>query len=83
MSWDTLFETTKDLPAWVLRLNRVPFLHIAYIVGVGYMYHTLLYYSHLSPSFNNKALNYCSGNRIENMKRRLVSWMLELEWNKA
>ncbi|XP_065074825.1 uncharacterized protein LOC135698676 [Ochlerotatus camptorhynchus] len=83
MSWDHLFKTAKDLPTWAFRLNRVPFLHIAYMIGVGYMYHSLLFHSHLSPPFNNKALNYCSGNRIENMKRRLVSWMLELEWKRA
>nr|XP_019535237.2 transmembrane protein 135-like [Aedes albopictus] len=83
MSYDHWIKTAKQLPEWATRLNKIPFLHLAYMVGVGYMYHALTFHAHLSPPFNNKALNYCSGNRIENMKRRIVALMIETEWNKV
>lgn len=83
MSYDHWIKTAKQLPEWVTRLNKIPFLHLAYMIGVGYMYHALTFHAHLSPPFNNKALNYCSGNRIENMKRRIVALMIETEWNKV
>ncbi|XP_062539372.1 transmembrane protein 135-like [Armigeres subalbatus] len=83
MSWDHWFKTTEPLPEWATRVKRIPFLQLAYMIGVGYMYHALFFHAHLSPPFNNKALNYCSGNRIENMKRRIVGWMLETEWSKV
>ncbi|KAL9692230.1 hypothetical protein quinque_015833 [Culex quinquefasciatus] len=83
MSWEHLFKTGKNLPEWVWKLQRVPYLRITHACAVGYMYHALVFHSHLSPPFNSKAVNYCSDNRVERLKRRLLSWMLEHEWRKA
>ncbi|XP_055615235.1 uncharacterized protein LOC129761536 [Toxorhynchites rutilus septentrionalis] len=83
MSWQHFFKTTHDLPWWVLKLDQIPYLRIVHMFAVGYMYHTLVFHAHLSPPFNSKAINFCSDNRVERLKRRLLSWMLEHEWNKA
>lgn len=83
MSWQHFFKTANDLPACVRKLDQIPYLRIVHMFAVGYMYHTLVFHSHLSPPFNSKAINYCSDNRVERLKRRLLSWMLEHEWKKA
>ncbi|XP_058814948.1 uncharacterized protein LOC131678698 [Topomyia yanbarensis] len=83
LSWEHLFKTAKNLPDWALKLDRIPYLRIVHMVAIGYMYHSLVFYSHLSPPFNSKAVNYCSDNRVERLKRRLLGWMLDHEWSKA
>ncbi|XP_058444008.1 uncharacterized protein LOC131425819 [Malaya genurostris] len=83
MSWEHLFKTVDNLPEWAWKLKRIPYLRIVHMIAVGYMYHTLVFHSHLSPPFNSKAINYCSDNRVERLKRRLVGWMLDHEWSKA
>ncbi|XP_052900972.1 transmembrane protein 135-like [Anopheles moucheti] len=83
MSWEHHLNTAKEKPGWLLLLQRVPFLRIVHMVSIGYMYHALVFHSHLSPPFNSKCVNYCSDFRVERLKRRLVSWMLEHSWSTA
>ncbi|XP_055551759.1 uncharacterized protein LOC129734063 [Wyeomyia smithii] len=83
VEWDYYFKTAKKIPGWMRQLDRLPYLRIVLILGIAYLYHTIVFYPHLSPSFNRKVINYCSGNRVERLRRRLTGWMLQNEWNKA
>uniref|UniRef100_A0A4Y0BH41 Transmembrane protein 135 N-terminal domain-containing protein n=1 Tax=Anopheles funestus TaxID=62324 RepID=A0A4Y0BH41_ANOFN len=81
MSWEHHLNTSKEKSDWLKLLQRIPFLRIVHMLSIGYMYHALVFHSHLSPPFNAKCVNYCSGFRVERIKRRLVSWMLEHSWS--
>ncbi|KFB41739.1 AGAP001009-PA-like protein [Anopheles sinensis] len=81
MSWEHYLNTAKSKPRLVALLQRVPFLRLVHMFSIGYMYHALVFHPHLSPAFNSKCVNYCSGYRVERTKRRLVGWMLEHAWN--
>uniref|UniRef100_A0A1Y9H250 Transmembrane protein 135 N-terminal domain-containing protein n=1 Tax=Anopheles dirus TaxID=7168 RepID=A0A1Y9H250_9DIPT len=77
MSWEHYHNTAKVRPRWAVLLQRAPILRLVHMCAIGYMYHALVFHSHLSPPFNAKCVNYCSGYRVERIKRRLVAWMLE------
>ncbi|XP_053678807.1 uncharacterized protein LOC128729177 [Anopheles nili] len=81
MSWEHYLNTAKVKTRWMELLQRVPFLRLVHMISIGYMYHALVFHAHLSPPFNSKCVNYCSDFRVEHLKRRLVSWMLEHSWS--
>lgn len=81
MSWEHHLNTVAVKPRWMELLQRLPVLRLVHMCSIGYMYHALVFHSHLSPPFNSKCVNYCSDFRVERIKRRLVSWMLEHSWS--
>ncbi|XP_052872149.1 uncharacterized protein LOC128277688 [Anopheles cruzii] len=81
MVWEHLLSTVSVRPRWMVLLAGVPWLRLVHMVSIGYMYHALVFHSHLSPAFNSKCVNYCSNFRVERIKRRLVGWMLESSWH--
>uniref|UniRef100_A0A3F2Z131 Transmembrane protein 135 N-terminal domain-containing protein n=1 Tax=Anopheles minimus TaxID=112268 RepID=A0A3F2Z131_9DIPT len=81
MSWEHHLNTVKEKSSWLKLLQRIPYLRLVHMISIGYMYHALVFHSHLSPPFNSKCVNYCSDFRVERIKRRLVSWMLEHSWS--
>uniref|UniRef100_A0A182P7G2 Transmembrane protein 135 N-terminal domain-containing protein n=1 Tax=Anopheles epiroticus TaxID=199890 RepID=A0A182P7G2_9DIPT len=68
MSWEHRHNTSKVMPRWMELLQRVPFLRLVHMFSIGYMYHALVFHSHLSPPFNSKCVNYCSDFRVERLK---------------
>ncbi|XP_035795737.1 uncharacterized protein LOC118468689 [Anopheles albimanus] len=81
MAWEHQWNTVKVRPRWMVWVDRLPILRVVHMLSIGYMYHALVFHSHLSPAFNSKCVNYCSNYRVENTKRRLVAWMLAHSWN--
>uniref|UniRef100_A0A182SQZ1 Transmembrane protein 135 N-terminal domain-containing protein n=1 Tax=Anopheles maculatus TaxID=74869 RepID=A0A182SQZ1_9DIPT len=81
MAWEHHLNTVKVKTRWLEVLQRIPYLRLVHMISIGYMYHALVFHSHLSPPFNSKCVNYCSDFRVERIKRRLVSWMLEHSWS--
>uniref|UniRef100_A0A2M4CSK3 Putative conserved plasma membrane protein n=1 Tax=Anopheles darlingi TaxID=43151 RepID=A0A2M4CSK3_ANODA len=81
MAWEHQLNTVNVRPRWMILVERLPLLRLVHILSIGYMYHALVFHSHLSPAFNAKCVNYCSNYRVENTKRRLVAWMLAHSWN--
>lgn len=63
MSWTYTMEKIKPdnvFLGYMQRVNKLPILWFMRIISLGVMYHTALFYPHLSPEFNTKAFNFCS-----------------------
>ncbi|XP_001660938.2 uncharacterized protein LOC5573611 [Aedes aegypti] len=74
MSWEHWIKTNRNLPDWVQRFSRLPFVYLAQIVSFGYLGHIYAFHPHLSPSFHVKAMDVCSKNLTLNMRRTLIGW---------
>ncbi|XP_063697824.1 uncharacterized protein LOC134828767 [Culicoides brevitarsis] len=66
ISWNYASQKIKSsssstlLFSLVKRIQTVPILWLMRFISLGVMYHTALFYPHLSPAFNHKAFNLCS-----------------------
>uniref|UniRef100_A0A336MEF0 CSON000350 protein n=1 Tax=Culicoides sonorensis TaxID=179676 RepID=A0A336MEF0_CULSO len=79
MSWNYSFDLMNKnncVYRCMKSINDLPILWMMRFIALGVMYHTALFYPHLSPAFNHKAFNFCSNNAVKTMKSSLISWML-------
>lgn len=82
MSWDFIVLNSKygRFQKFIDVIEKLPVLKTLHMVSIGFMYHTAVFYSHLSPLFNNKALNLCSNNRYNIVKYHLNLNNYEYYW---
>lgn len=63
MSWKyaiSIMTPSNVILCYMKKLQDLPILWMMRVVAMGVMYHTALFYPHLSPAFNHKAFNFCS-----------------------
>ncbi|CAO1422844.1 unnamed protein product [Diamesa tonsa] len=58
-------------------INKLPILSFLHMFSIGYLYHTSLFYPDLSPFFHNKAMSFCSGDRVKKMVKVYQSWLIK------